>query len=92
MNARFFYADQSHNTWPKLFVLTQDGTLYCEYLDYMKPATINKTVDFTNFTASDYSFGGYQTMEEISYDKARTAYLKQQQNWVDRYLTTKGLK
>ncbi len=73
-------------------MLTKDGTLYCEYLDQRKPARVERTFDDAGFKASDYSYGGYQTLEEISYDTAKESYLKQQQNWIDNYLSSKGLK
>lgn len=97
MDARFFYAPHVYHqngkeTWAKLFVLTPDGTLYSEYLDYMKPATVNKKVNYQTFQATDYSYGQYQHMNEISYDEARRKGLTQQQNWIDRYLSRQGLK
>jgi hypothetical protein len=86
MKTRFFYAPQAFNTWPKLFVLTEDGILYCEYLNFMSPATIRKKVDFENFKASDYSYQGYQKMEEIDEVTAKNKVLKSQTNWIARYL------
>jgi len=89
MKARFFYAPAAYRTWPKLYVLTEDGTLYCEYLDYMQPAKDIKQVNFDNFKAEDYQFGGYQPLEEISYEVAKAKSLKRQSNWIDRYLSSK---
>ena len=51
MKTRFFYAQEAYRTWPKLYVLTEDGTLYSEYLDYMQPAKDIKKVDFVTFKA-----------------------------------------
>lgn len=90
MKTRFFYAAHSHNTWPKLFVLSEDGRLYSEYLDYMRPAIIDESVNFETFKASDYSFGGYQTMVEIDEATAKSKTLTRQPNWIQRYLD--GLK
>ncbi len=90
MKTRFFYAPQSFNTWPKLFVLSEDGVLYCEYLDHMAHATIHKKVDFDTFKASDYSYEGYQKMEEIDEATAKSKTLKMQSNWIARYLDGLG--
>ena len=91
MEARFFIADASYNTWKKIYVLTSDGTLYSEYLDYMRPATDQKTVDYSSFSQEDYSFGGYQSLREVSKSEASSAILKKQSNWVDNYLKRKGV-
>ena len=45
MKTRFFYTPQSFKTWPNLYVLTEDGFLYFEYLDHMTLAIIRKQVD-----------------------------------------------
>lgn len=87
MKARFFYAAQSFNTWPKLFVLTEDGRFYCEYLDYMKPARIDEKRDFNTFKAEDYKWGGYQTIVEIDEAKAKSTMLTRQPNWISGYLS-----
>ena len=63
MRTRFFYAEHTYNTWSKIFVLTDDGVLYSEYLDFMNPSTIRKLVNFNSFNASDYSYDGYQTIK-----------------------------
>lgn len=85
-NARFFYAPAAYNTWPKLFVLTPDGTLYSEYLDYMRPTTHSSTVDYHNFKAEDFKWGGYQSMREVTYEQARSVGLTRQATWIDSYL------
>jgi hypothetical protein len=85
-NYRFFYAPAAYRTWPKLFVLTPDGTLYSEYLDYMRPTTFERNVDFDTFKAEDFQWGGYQSMREVSYEQARSVGLTQQANWIDSYL------
>lgn len=90
MKTRFFYAAPKFRTWAKLFVLSEDGKLYCEYLANMNHATIRKDVDFESFKASDYSFEGYQTLEEIDEGTAKRKVLTRQVNWIQRYLD--GLK
>lgn len=89
MEARFFYGGSTHNTWPKLFVLTSDGKFYCEYLDYMKPARVNLNFDFTTFKAEDYKWGGYQSIIEIDEAAAKSRTLISQSNWISRYLDSK---
>lgn len=88
MKNRFFFGAETHNTWPKLFVLSQDGTFYCEYLDYMAPATINKSFDFDTFKAENYKWGGYQTIVEIDEETAKSKVLTRQANWIGRYLNS----
>lgn len=86
MNARFFYAEACFKTWPKLFVLTEDSRFYCEYLDFMKPATVDLRFDFDNFKASDYKWGDYQSMVEVDENQAKSMDLIQQVNWISEYL------
>jgi hypothetical protein len=87
MIARFFYAATSFNTWPKLFVLTEDGRFYCEYLDYMRPAPIDLKFDFNTFKVEDYKWGNYQTIVEIDEAKAKSTMLTRQANWISDYLS-----
>ncbi len=91
MEARFFIADASYNTWKKIYVLTSDGTLYSEYLDYMRPVTDRRTVDYSSFAQEDYSFGEYQSLREVSKSEASSAILTKQSNWVNNYLKRKGV-
>lgn len=97
MNARFFIAPAVNNngidTWKKLFVLTSDNTLYCEYLEFKRPATINVEFDYETFKASDYSWGRgkFQHLREIEYETARLEKLTSQINWIDEYLKRKGI-
>ena len=86
MKARFFYAPGVYLTWPKLFVLTEDGKFYFEYLDYMRKTKVEKQVDFESFKASDYVWGGYQYMTEITQEEAIGKLLKCQANWITSYL------
>ena len=86
---RFFIADAIFKTWKKIYVLTSDGTLYSEYLDYMRPVTDRRTVDFSSFAQEDYSFGGYQKLREVSKSEATSAVLTRQGNWVSSYLNRK---
>jgi len=98
LKARFFIADEIYRTWPKLAVLSEDGTLYCEYLAWMKPTIFKKDgLDFNTFKATDFSFGegehgnAYQNLREVSYQEAIQFKLKQQDNWVKRYLNERGI-
>lgn len=91
MKARFFYAPPCYNTWPKLYVLTEDGKLYSEYLNFMRPATDIKKFDFASFQASDYKWDGYQSLTEINYQSAITKELTRQENWVERYVKVNHL-
>ncbi len=86
MKARFFYAPAVYSTWSKLFVLTDDGKFYCEYLDYMRKTKVERQFDFETFKASDYVWGGYQTMTEITQEEAVKKRLNSQANWITRYL------
>jgi hypothetical protein len=88
MNIRFFYASNAHNTWPKIFVLTEDGKFYSEYLNFMKPAVVNEKFEFISFKAEDYKWGGYQAIVEIDEKVAKSKVLKRQVNWVERYLNS----
>lgn len=97
MKARFFLAsavtNNGLNTWKKLFVLTSDNKLYCEYLEYNNHATVNKDFDFLNFKQSDYSWGSgkFQHLKEIDYSTAKMETLTNQKNWIDSYLQKKNV-
>lgn len=86
MKARFFYAAGVYSTWPKLFVLTEDGKFYCEYLNFMRKCTVEEQFDFETFKASDYVWGGYQYLTEIDLQEAGEKRLIQQGNWINRDL------
>ncbi len=92
MKARFFLAEACYQTWRKIYVLTEDGLLHSKYLNYMKPHEDNKSVDFETFKAEDYSYGGYQTLREITLNEALNLGLTRQENWVNNYLRLKGYK
>ena len=92
MKARFFLAPACYNTWTKLYVLTEDGKLFSRYLDYMKPATDSVTVDFNSFSASDYSWSGYQDLKEINYSAAISTDLTRQPNWVSTYVRNNNIQ
>ena len=96
--ARFFVADEVHRTWPKIAVLTDDGTLYSEYLAWMKPTKFKKTdLDFVSFVPADFSFGeeehgnAYQSLREVTYEEAVSFKLVRQENWVSGYLESLGI-
>lgn len=86
MKARFFLAKACFNTWKKLFVLTESGFLYSEYLVFMRPANVGLEYNFETFTTSDFSWGGYQPIEEISKEQALKERLTFQSNWIAKYL------
>lgn len=86
MKARFFHAPAAYRTWPKLFVLTEDNRFYCEYLNFMQPATVDDRKDFNSFKAEDYEWSGYQPIQEVDERTAKTINLTMQSNWVERYL------
>lgn len=87
-NFRFFYAEEAYNTWPKLFVLSEDGTLYSEYLDYNKPTTFKRKVNFSSFQPSLFKWNSYQSIVEIDRETATSKRLIKQENWVSRYLNS----
>ncbi len=98
LRARYFIADPLYRTWAKIAVLTDDGVLYSEYLTYMKPTKFRKAgFNFNEFNVQDFSFGekehgkAYQTIREVSYQEAITYSLKAQENWVERYVSEKGV-
>ncbi len=86
MKARFFYGAATHNTWPKVFVLTEDGRFYSEFLTFMKLVMLEKNFDFISFKVDDYKWGGYQSIVEIDEIKAKSIILISQSNWVFKYL------
>tara|TARA_Y100000589_G_C27104155_1_gene609342 strand:+ start:938 stop:1324 length:387 start_codon:yes stop_codon:yes gene_type:complete len=58
MKFRIFYAPQIFRTWEKVFVLTEDGKLYCQYLMRFKTTYIQEeNIDYENFRAQDYKWG-----------------------------------
>lgn len=86
MKIRFFYAADVYNTYPKVYVLTEDGLLYSQYLKFNQGAIDRHQVDFDSFEEEDYSFGGYQGLVEITKEAAISKKLTDQINWVPRYL------
>lgn len=74
MKFRIFYAPQTAGTWEKIFVLTSNGKLYCEYLMRFSSRTIEKdNIDYENFKASDYSWGKGVVGEKTLAGKAEGA-------------------
>ncbi len=91
MKARFFYGkhinhQNGNETWTKLFVLTEDGKFYCEYLNFTKPANVDLNFDFSKFKAHEYQWGGYQSIVEIDESTAKSIELTRQSNWISGYL------
>jgi len=89
MKARFFYAPQIFSTWPKLFILTEDGKLYTEYLYRFNLIKSEQQVDFVSFNSDKFKFEGYQTLQEITQDEALQVQLVKQNNWIKSYLLRK---
>lgn len=90
MHTRFFLAEAIYRTWPKLFVLTEDGLLYSEYKEFNNNAKVEKQFDFDTFRSEDYNWGGYQTLVEIDKSIAISYKLTKQKNWVQKYLESKS--
>jgi hypothetical protein len=69
MKFRIFYAPQVFKTWEKLFVLTEDGKLYSEYLMRFNLEKIQKSnINYENFRAKDFSWGkGVEGNSGIAY-------------------------
>lgn len=58
MKFRIFYAPQVQRTWEKVFILTSDGTLYCEYLMKFKTEVTRRTnFNYLDFKPTNYSWG-----------------------------------
>jgi hypothetical protein len=58
MRFRIFYAPQVFSTWEKIFVLTEDGILYCQFLMNFEISFICKrNIDYLKFRAIDFSWG-----------------------------------
>lgn len=98
VKVRYFIADEIYRTWPKIAVLTQDGTLYSEYLAWMKPVVFKRSgFDIRTFESKDFSFGedehggAYQPIREVDFQEAVSLALKRQDNWVQRYLHDLGI-
>ena len=85
---RFFYAEQSYRTWPKLFVLTEDGNFYCEYLNYHNPTIFKEQFDYSSFEATTFKWNGYQSIVEIDQNTAIRKNLKNQANWILKYINS----
>jgi hypothetical protein len=82
MKFRIFYAPQCFDTFEKIFVLTDDGKLYCEYLMFgNKTKIIRDNIEYNNFDPKDLKWGkgivgnkgvaytNYQVCnKELSYD------------------------
>lgn len=58
MKFRIFYAPQVFRTWEKVFVLTSDGKLYCQYLMRFAVSRIREeNINYENFAPKDFSWG-----------------------------------
>jgi hypothetical protein len=52
----------------------------------MRKTKVERQFDFETFKASDYVWGGYQYMTEITQEEAEGKQLNCQANWITRYL------
>lgn len=84
---RFFYAEQTFKTWPKLFILTEDNLFYSEYLDNLTLKILKLKYNFKTFKDSDYKFRDYQKITEISKEEALKVKLIEQENWLVNLLS-----
>jgi len=58
MKFRIFYAPQVFGTWEKIYVLTDDGKLHCDYLFRFILQKIDESgIDYQNFAPKDYAWG-----------------------------------
>ncbi|MCL1143219.1 DUF1643 domain-containing protein [Shewanella gaetbuli] len=85
---RFFYAKKTYNTWPKLFVLSDDGVLYSEYLNHNKLTIYKESVSCSGFDDNQFKWEGYQPIVEINRGEALCTRLTNQVNWVEQYMQT----
>lgn len=83
---RFFYAEKIHNTWPKLFVLTEDDTLYSEYLDNYNRTVFKEHINYSSFDVLTFRWNGYQPLVEIDLNTAVSTNLTNQPNWILNYI------
>ena len=91
LKKRYFYASNikhqnGKETWSKLFVLSENGILYCEYLDFMQPRNIILKYNFDSFKAEDYKWSGFQSIIEIDENTALNKKLIMHQNWIYSYI------
>ena len=92
MNARFFYAPPIFSSIPKIYVLTEDLTLYSEIRDYGVVQIEKTTVhSFSNFNTSDHENEDYPILLEIKRTEAMDMPLNTQAKWLERYLSSKGI-
>jgi hypothetical protein len=92
MNVRFFYAPPIFSSIPKVYVLTEDLTLYSEIRDYGVVQVEKITVpSFSNFITSEYENEDYPILLEIKRTEALEMPLNLQAKWLERYLALKGI-
>lgn len=85
LKIRFFYAPEVGKIWPKIFILTEKGKFYSEYLFYSRKSVISLKFNFQTFKPEDYIFKYGKTNQhliEISKEEALKVYLKEQKNWL----------
>ena len=83
---RYFYAAPYLAYQAKLFVLSADNHLYCEYNHNNEPATYSVFVDQDTFVVDDFKWADEQTLIEIDYATAVAKADHLQQTWLVDYL------
>ena len=83
---RYFYAAPHLAYQAKLFVLSADNHLYCEYNHVNEPATYSVFVDQDTFVVDDFKWADEQTLIEIDYATAVAKADHLQQTWLIDYL------
>ncbi|OUL56444.1 hypothetical protein [Pseudoalteromonas ulvae] len=83
---RYFYAAPYLAHQAKLFVLSTDNHLYCEYNHENDPAIYSVQVDQETFVAADFKWADEQAVIEVDYASAVATAQQYQQHWFDNYL------
>lgn len=83
---RYFYAAPYLAYQAKLFVLSADNHLYCEYNHENEPATYSVFVDQETFVVHDFKWADEQTLIEVDYATAIATAQQYQQHWLESYL------
>tara|TARA_R110002050_G_C8944901_1_gene512904 strand:- start:1566 stop:1868 length:303 start_codon:yes stop_codon:yes gene_type:complete len=92
MKARYFYAPAIFSIIPKIYVLTEDLALYTEVRDCALVTIENLEADsFSNFVPSQHETEEYPILLEIEQKEALSTSLNIQANWINRYISEKGI-
>jgi hypothetical protein len=92
MKAKYFYAPAIFSIVPKIYVLTEDLDFYTEVRE-CSVVTIekHKASSFINFNTENFETEDYPVLLEIQVDEATETSLNLQVNWVNRYISEKGV-